>query len=401
MGGEKPVIFLSRQISRQFLYFGGRVAMSKKGENIYKRKDGRWEGRYIKARNEQGRIIYGYIYGKKYSIVKKRLAEFQVRYAKPQEGISLYSGTLAEWLSYWLNIFMRQRIKVSTYLSYQARIDMYIIPFLGNKKLIYLKKADVEKFLFYLSTLELSSSTVRSIFMVLKGAMNRAFSENYILSDPCKDLVLKSEDKRTIRALSRANQHKLEMVSLEEKGCSAVILALYTGMRIGEISALRWEDVDFEKNIILVKKTLYRVPPEKKGEKTRLIFGEPKTKASKRTIPIADNLKEYLLKKKEESVSDYVISCKNSFAEPRVISYRFKKVLSKANVDKIQFHALRHTFATRCVEQGIDIATLSKLLGHSSIKLTLDTYTDSMWESRKNAIYVIDGLLGKPPMISV
>lgn len=375
--------------------------MSKKGENIYKRKDGRWEGRYIKARDVKGKIIYGYIYGKKYSIVKKRLAEFQVLYARPREGISLYEGTLSEWLKCWLNIYMKHRIKISTYLSYQARIETYIIPFLGNNKLIHLKKQNIDAFLHYLSTLELSSSTIRSIFIVLKSAMNRALLENYILSDPCEDIVLKVETKANIRALSQKNQREIEAISLQEKACSAVILALYTGMRIGEISALRWEDVDFERNVIFVRKTLYRVPPENKGEKTKLIFGEPKTKASKRTIPIADNLKEYLLLKKAASHSDYVISCKNSFAEPRVISYRFKKVLFKANVDKIQFHALRHTFATRCVEQGIDIATLSKLLGHSSIKLTLDTYTDSMWESRKNAIYVIDGLLSKTPVISV
>lgn len=375
--------------------------MSKKGENIYKRKDGRWEGRYIKARNEAGKIIYGYIYGKKYSIVKKRLAEFQVMYARPQDGISLYSGTLKEWLDCWLTVFMRQKIKVSTYSSYRARIDKYIIPFLGSKKLIYLKSSDVEEFLFYLSNLGLSSSTTRSIFIVLKGAMNRAMLEHYILSDPCKNIVLKAEEKANIHALSRKYQQQLETVALAEKTCSAVILALYTGMRIGEISALRWENVDFEKNVIFVKKTLYRVPPEGKGAKTKLIFGEPKTKASKRTIPIAENLKEYLLVKRAVSCSEYVVSCKGSFAEPRVISYRFKKNLLQAGVEKTSFHALRHTFATRCVEQGIDVATLSKLLGHSSIKLTLDTYTDSMWESRKNAIYVIDELLGKPPVVSI
>lgn len=105
---------------------------------------------------------------------------------------------------------------------------------------------------------------------------------------------------------------------------------------------------------------------------------------------MADNLKSYLLNKKKERTSEYVISCKDSYAEPRVISYRFRKTIEEAGIKTIHFHVLRHTFATRCVERGIDIATLSKLLGHASIKLTLDTYTDSLWENRRAAVSILD-----------
>ncbi|WP_338030819.1 hypothetical protein [Enterococcus crotali] len=108
--------------------------MSRKGENIYKRKDGRWEGRYVKARNEQGKIIYGYIYGKRYASVKEKLAKLKVQYSFTHKCINSYEGTVQNWLNYWLDILMRKKIKISTYSSYRLRIDKYIVPFLGAKK---------------------------------------------------------------------------------------------------------------------------------------------------------------------------------------------------------------------------------------------------------------------------
>ncbi|OTN89903.1 hypothetical protein A5819_002401 [Enterococcus sp. 7E2_DIV0204] len=374
--------------------------MSRKGENIYKRKDGRWEGRYMKARNEHGKIIYGYIYGKRYAHVKKKLAELKVQYSFSHNNLNLYQGTVQEWLNYWLDGLMRKKIKLSTYSSYRLRIDKYINPFLGRKQLIQVKSREIEEFVNYLTNLNLSSATVHSIVTVLKSAMNKAFLENYILSNPCNNLSLSTVAMSEISALSLKDQEKIEQIALNEKACSAVILALYTGLRIGEISGLKWSDIDFEKDIIHIKRTLYRISNTVNNRKTEIIMAEPKTKSSKRSIPLAKNLKNYLLDKRKIDTSEYVISCKGSYAEPRVISYRFKKSMKQAGIRSIHFHVLRHTFATRCVEQGIDIATLSKLLGHASIKLTLDTYTDSLWENRKAAVSVIDHKLGSRIIVS-
>lgn len=370
------------------------LQVSRKGENIYKRKDGRWEGRYIKARNEQGKIIYGYIYGKRYAHVKKRLAELKVQYSFTHNTVNLYKGSVENWLNHWLNIVMKKKIKQSTYTSYRLRMDKYIIPFLGNKVLTQLKNQDVEEFVNYLIQLNLSPSTIRSVVTVLKSALKKAHIENYILADPSTNLSISSKKGNEISALSLADQKKIEAVALKEETCSAVILALYTGLRIGEISALKWEDIDFDKDVIYVKRTLYRIPSLTEDKKTEIIMAEPKTKSSKRSLPLAENLKSYLLSKKKEHLSDYVISCKHGYAEPRVISYRFKKNIQEAGIRSIHFHVLRHTFATRCVERGIDIASLSKLLGHASIKLTLDTYTDSLWENRKKAVSLLDQKLG-------
>lgn len=378
----------------------GCQVLSRKGENIYKRKDGRWEGRYKKARNEHGKIIYGYIYGKRYAHVKKKLAELKVQYSFSHNNLNLYQGTVQEWLNYWLDGLMRKKIKLSTYSSYRLRIDKYINPFLGRKQLIQVKSREIEEFVNYLTNLNLSSATVHSIVTVLKSAMNKAFLENYILSNPCNNLSLSTVAMSEISALSLKDQEKIEQIALNEKACSAVILALYTGLRIGEISGLKWSDIDFEKDIIHIKRTLYRISNTVNNRKTEIIMAEPKTKSSKRSIPLAKNLKNYLLDKRKIDTSEYVISCKGSYAEPRVISYRFKKSMKQAGIRSIHFHVLRHTFATRCVEQGIDIATLSKLLGHASIKLTLDTYTDSLWENRKAAVSVIDHKLGSRIIVS-
>lgn len=378
----------------------GCQVLSRKGENIYKRKDGRWEGRYMKARNEHGKIIYGYIYGKRYAHVKKKLAELKVQYSFSHNNLNLYQGTVQEWLNYWLDGLMRKKIKLSTYSSYRLRIDKYINPFLGRKQLIQVKSREIEEFVNYLTNLNLSSATVHSIVTVLKSAMNKAFLENYILSNPCNNLSLSTVAMSEISALSLKDQEKIEQIALNEKACSAVILALYTGLRIGEISGLKWSDIDFEKDIIHIKRTLYRISNTVNNRKTEIIMAEPKTKSSKRSIPLAKNLKNYLLDKRKIDTSEYVISCKGSYAEPRVISYRFKKSMKQAGIRSIHFHVLRHTFATRCVEQGIDIATLSKLLGHASIKLTLDTYTDSLWENRKAAVSVIDHKLGSRIIVS-
>lgn len=369
--------------------------MSRRGENIYKRKDGRWEGRYIKARNEQGKIVYGYVYGRKYTTVKQRLAELKVQYIASYGSLKIYEGTLEQWLWFWLNGPMRSRIKVSTYSSYQLRIKKYILPFLGQVKLVELQSTQIQKFVTYLGELHISGSSIRSIVTVLKSALNQAVIDNHLLKNPCQNIVIKKNDVENVRALTKEEQQKIECAALQESACSPVILALYTGMRIGEISGLKWSDIDFENGRLAVNRTLYRTTTNNKNGKTQIVIDSPKTKASKRMIPIAENLKRYLLEKRVGATSDYVISCRERYAEPRLINYRFKKTLKKTGLRHIHFHMLRHTFATRCIEQGIDIVTVSKLLGHSSTKMTLDVYADSMWENRMEAITLIDSQLNK------
>lgn len=366
--------------------------MAKKGENIYKRKDGRYEGRYIKNRNENGKIIFGYVYDKKYSVVKEKLTLLKAQNNNLNQKQKTFQGKLSDWLHYWLEYTVKRTVKTSTYTAYLIRVKKHIIPFLGDRKMVRLDTRDINEFIQYLQTQSLSSTTIRGIITVLKYALNQACKEKYLVINPCENATLPKVKTTGIKALSIKQQNELERYALQEKECSPVILALYTGMRIGEISGLKWSDIDFDNNRIYVQRTLLRISCEESMSRTRVVFSSPKTESSRRSIPLASNLKEYLLENRKDTTSDFVISCKNSFAEPRVINYRFKKITEKSNLS-IHFHVLRHTFATRCVEQGVDIASLSKLLGHSSIKMTLDIYTDSMWENRQTAISIIDANL--------
>lgn len=364
--------------------------MPKKGENIYKRKDGRWEGRYRKTRNEQGKLVYGYIYGQKYGEVKQELERLKAHYAFPLKRTSLFQGTLEEWLDYWLDHLIVRQIKKSTYASYQTKMRKNIIPYLGKKKLLQIQKKDVLNLLTILSDKELSMTTIHNVLTIFKSAMNKAYNEKAILENPCEGIVLPSIKKKEIAVLSREEQQRLEKIALRDTDCSPIIIALYTGLRIGEISGLTWSDVNLESRTISVVRTIQRVSVTGQTSKTEIIFDLPKSKSSVRKIPIAKNLLIYLSKKKSVATSSFVVNYKNSFAEPRLINYWFKRTVSQADIGSIHFHALRHTFATRCIENGIDIVTLSSLLGHQSIKLTLDTYASSLWETREKAMSVID-----------
>lgn len=366
--------------------------MARKGENIYKRKDGRYEGRYIKNRTENGKIVFGYVYGKKYNTVKNKLTILKSQYNQPDKSQLIFQGSLADWLNRWLEYTVRRNVKVTTYAAYFGRVQRHIIPFLGNKKMALLKHTDITDFVYFLQNQALSPTTIKGIITVLKHALNQACKERYLTENPCEDVVLPKNRNTRVSAMTIEQQKRLEQVALQERSCSPVILALYTGMRIGEISGLKWSDIDFQSNIIQVRRTLLRVTCEGDRKKKKLILSSPKTETSRRDIPLAENLKEYLLANQEKSDSEFLISCKKSFAEPRVINYRFKKITEQAGLG-IHFHVLRHTFATRCIEEGVDVATLSRLLGHSSVKMTLDTYTDSMWENRQVAISRLDSKL--------
>lgn len=362
--------------------------MSRKGENIYKRKDGRYEGRYIKARSLDGQIKYGYIYGKKYADVKQELTLLKAQFTFAQNKRLNASETVRSWMLYWIETSIKNQVKLSTYMNYRGHLERYILPSLGEKQLIALQSQDVERFIKYLSSLELSPLTIRCIFNILKSGLKKARLSSYIYENPCDNVSLPKFNRKKVTALDIDTQKELEHLALE-KGCFAIILSLYTGMRIGEISGLKWSDIDFKNDVLYVNQIVVRVPVPDQHFKTKVMLGSPKTRASIRAIPIAPNLKRYL-KTIRTNKSEFVIPCGDSFSEPRIINYHFKKIVEQMGRKEIHFHMLRHTFATRCVEKGVDIASLSMILGHSSTKMTLDTYTDSMWETRKQAVSIID-----------
>lgn len=166
-----------------------------------------------------------------------------------------------------------------------------------------------------------------------------------------------------------------------------ILLALQSGMRIGEIAALRWHQVDFEANTISVEHTYQRIPFfHSTLQRTKLVYQEAKTGASKRIIPMTREIRQCLQRKKNTSKTPFVFSSGTHPCEPRLLTYYFHQLLRKANITGIHFHQLRHTFATRCLEKNYDVVSVSALLGHSSAKMTLDVYADSLIEQRLKII---------------
>lgn len=303
--------------------------------------------------------------------------------------IDEFQGTFAEWTAYWMNEVLKRQVKPSTWTSYESKFRNHILPVLGKIKLQELEKKHIQGFIHQLKMENYADNSIKNILSILKSNINYAVSHDFLVKNPCKNISISSKGKKAIRVLSIEEQKRLEAFALQEKGCSAVILGLATGMRIGEICGLQWSDIDFDNSVITVQRTLQRIPDPENLKKTKVICSTPKTTSSFRIIPLPKYLKRYLLSRVDMNTSAYVVSINGKFAEPRIINYRLKKLLEKAQLEPFSFHTLRHTFATRCVENGVDVTSLSKLLGHTSTKLTLDIYTDSLWEMRKEAMELI------------
>ncbi|MEI5990807.1 hypothetical protein A5881_002312 [Enterococcus termitis] len=358
--------------------------MSRRGENIYKRRDGRWEGRYIKERKEGGVIRYGYIYGKKYREVKQSLLKKKLEFSYEQkQNTGNYAGTFREWTCEWLNGSVVPSTKPSTYASYENKLRLHLLPALGDKKLVYISKNDIQ-ILFSVLEKKLKPSSVHAIFRVLRTCFRHAVLENKITNNPTDNIRLPKAMTSKARALDQQEQRVLSDVAKEDTEGLPILMALETGMRIGEISGLKWSDIDFSKKKIHVNRTLQRLPMG--NGYTKIIELCPKTIMSRRVIPLSKKLKALLLSKRKEKQGDYVFGKKNKWTEPRLLSYHFQRLAKKAKIKGVSFHSLRHSFATRCLEFGITIASISSLLGHSSVKMTLDIYTHSSLKEEIRAI---------------
>lgn len=366
--------------------------MSRRGENIFKRQDGRWEARYIKAHDENGRAVYGYIYRHSYLEAKKAQAEAKTACGnqKSLKGRRFSSQiTLGEHMNLWLNS-MQMSVKKSTYSNYDGLIRRHIDPVLGR---IPLSKIDSETIQAYVNQ-KLQSGridgkgclcvkTVRDIAGILKRGLASAGITIHI--------KLPKYSLPKLRVLTREEQMALIKTAKGAKNTTGlgVMISLFTGIRIGELCSLKWSDIAFDKGVIKINKTLQRIHNcgQDGKNKTVISIDTPKSECSVREIPLPSFLVCHMAQlKKHAQDEDYILSGNRQYVEPRLCQYRFKKFLKKAGIDDINYHALRHTFATRCVELGIDVKTISELLGHSNVNITLNRYVHPAFEVRKNCI---------------
>lgn len=361
--------------------------MPKKGENIYKRKDQRWEGRYKKGRKENGTIQYGYIYGKSYSEVKERLYVLKVNH---QSVIERNGESAMTYESYCLDWLAKRQIILnkSTYATYLYKLKKYVFPYIGGVPLNQITKETIQTLIQKWVDHSLQPSTIHVTYQIMKKPLYEAYQDEKINRFPCKNILLPKKSREKVSSISRIEEKHVEEQAKKSSFVDGipVLLALKAGLRIGEIAALKWEDIDFKRRLLQVKHTFQRIPGTNAQNKSELLFAPAKTTNSVRMIPIGANLFKWLKKGYKKSNSPYVCSESSYPRKPRLITYHFHQLLKKCGVTNIHFHQLRHTFATRCMESQGNVAAISALLGHASTQMTLDTYTDADIVSLKETI---------------
>lgn len=381
----------SRHSSRQQGSMRGVFSVSKRGENIYKRKDGRWEGRYIKERSADGKARYAYVYGKSYADAKQKLLDRRIAQAQNIDcspSHTKYGDILRNWIA-----MSRVHIKESTYSRYVHLANVHILPSLGELPTDKLTTQTVEKHISFLLNKGrvdkkggLAPKTVSDILTLIKGSIDYANCSGYSVNCYLDRLTVK-KTQLDMRVLSIDEQHRLCDILMRDMNLTkfGVLLCMYTGIRIGEVCALKWESIDFSEGILSIRETLQRIQATDVGacKKTKIVITEPKSKKAIRDIPLPGFVLEYAASLKHNPKAYILTGCSDRYIEPRSLQYTFKKYTKECGLTDVNYHALRHTFATRCIELGFDVKTLSELLGHSSVNITLNRYVHSSMDTKK------------------
>lgn len=383
--------------------------MGKKKANgegsISKRKDGRYMGRYTVGGKRKS------VYGATHAEVRAILNEILNEIAKG-EYIEPTKETVGSWTNMWLVTYALPSVKQSTYISYEGYIRIHIVPELGDIPLSSLSMEICQKFFNMLQKKKkLSPKTIRNIYNMFHYALDQATINRKIVRNPLLGIKLPKNEKKELIVFNRDEQSKLQTAAMNAPELQAfgVIFTLNTGLRLGELIGLKWEDVDFSKHSIRIRRTigrLQKVDEEGKLMKktdgvktTELVIRTPKSTKSQRVIPLFDKLWEGLMEYRKQQNrmidafgEDYedngYIFCNamGKIYDPRVYEDLYKRCLRDAGLRNIKFHALRHTFATRALEAGMDIEVLSKLLGHAQASTTLNLYGHALPDHKKDSM---------------
>lgn len=403
--------------------------MARHGENIRKRKDGRWEGRYLVYSEAKGRTIYRSVYGSSYEEIRKKLTEEKCQEgsedrsgpggragSKDGAGLEcemgfpyknlpetrgdrsclfrrlLFPDLAREWLAH-----VKETRKLSTYEKYKLVFQKHLeLPFREVEM-----TEITETFVRERISDPLTDSVTKTIYCILNQILKFSYKQ-YGIVLPVLQRPIDSRCSRPVRSLSRKEQRLLFAALTCEKEIfqTAVLLCLYTGLRLGEVCALKWEDVDFSSRMIMVNRTVQRLYMEGFRTKTVLWESEPKSTHSRREIPMTDAVQElllWLLDKEQQGDRDVYIFGRKKPVEPRTMQNHFRKILKEAGLDGqgIHFHTLRHTFATNCIEGGTDVKSLSELLGHSGVQITLNRYVHPSMDTKRRHLDVLSTFYGQ------
>jgi len=370
--------------------------------SIHLRKDGRWEGRYVIGYNEKGLPKTKNVLAKTKRECEQKLKELRasLKGAEPEQPKA--DVTFGAWLDRWYQTDCKPAIRPKTQADYENRIYQHIIPELGHIPLAKLTPGDLQQFYIRLKQEGrllrrseygpgLSDRMVKSCHVTCRVALDQAVAQGLILKNPAAVCKAPTTHPREMQVLTQEEMQRL-LIQAKEDGCyELLLLELSTGLRRGELLALRWDDLDLTTGGLRVERQVQRV-------KGKLTVTQPKTRASSRSIilpvPILDVLKDYQQNidsrwmfpspKKEDSPLD-----------PAAVRKKLAAVLERAGCKHVRFHDLRHTFATNALEHGMDIKTLSTIIGHVSSATTLNVYAHVTDGMRQSAAAKIDRTIAK------
>ena len=378
--------------------------MAKKRANgdgsIRKRKDGRWEGRYVVGHDPlTGKMISRNVLGKTQAQVKEKLRT-AIENSKRLDYTQTGKYTVGQWMDEWFEAYARVKVRPSSHQTYKGYIENHIKPNIGDIPIEKLTSLQLQKF-YRLLLAEgripriesekqpkgLSAKTVRNINQVISSAMDMAVRHKLILTNPTEGCELPKVEHREMKKLPAERLGAFLREAKESGVYELYYLDLATGLRRGELLGLKWEDIDLQNGIIHVRRQVARVD----GEVKELPL---KTKNSYRNISISQDAVAMLTEMEAHRSSDYVFpSSTGGPISPDSVNNMLHRVLKRAGLPSIRFHDLRHTFATLALQNGVDIKTVSGMLGHFSAGFTLDTYAHVTTSAQKEAARTMGNVL--------
>lgn len=359
--------------------------MAKRGENIRKRKDERWEGRYPKDKRG-GKMVTGSVFGKTYQEAKKKLiaakaAQAELLKAPDKRHAEAIEETFSQSAKEWLAA-TKPGLKKSSISKYRNVLDKHLLPEFGDMKIVDITRDEVTYFSNrLLAPMDgggkgVAPKTVNSILSVMKNVMDYVRNVKGVGVISFEGLSVKQPMKQP-QVFSTYEQDKLTAFLLEKLDLIGlgVLLCLYTGICIGELCALTWGEISFEEKKLRVTKTMQRIQePDAYGHKTRVEIDRPKSDCSIRDIPIPDEVFSILLDMRQPDGCFFLTGLEKTFVEPRQMEKNFDRLTAACGIENATMHVCHHSFAARCIEVGFDIKTLSEILGHASVAITMNRY---------------------------
>ena len=365
------------------------------------RKDGRWEGRVVIGYDDNGKP-------KTKNVTAKTKAACQEKLDALKQQVGIVTGkaapdmTFGEWMELWYKTYSKPHIRLTTQLCYENRIYLHIIPSIGEIPLNKLTQSDLQKFYADLkkngrkSKVErygtgVSDRLVRSCHATCRTALQKAVEEKLISVNPAIGCKLPPKKAQEMQVLTHEEMRRFLIQSKQDDFYELALLELATGMRRGEICALKWSDLDFETGALHIQRQAYHVDHG-------VVISEPKTKQSCRSIILPPSVLNVLRQYREAVDSEWMFPSPVKEGEPlnpNGVYRKMVKILDRAQCKRVRFHDLRHTFATTALEHGMDIKTLSAIIGHVSSATTLDIYSHITDEMQANAANKIEKRFSK------